>query len=200
MSLDGCLAASTGDSKWIGNEENLIHAHRLRALLDAVLVGGNTVSQDNPQLNVRHVDGNNPQRFILSNHHTDFSSLKKVENTKSVLLRDITFKNNAIDPSFDTALFYKGNSEKAKFLDLLNQCKSEGVHSILVEGGARTLSAFIENKLVNVLQLHMAPILLGNGIQAVQLSNILSVNEAIKLSSPLITPLGDEFMVTTHLK
>ena len=66
-SLDGKIALNNGHSKWIGNEENLKHAHRLRAILDGILVGSSTVKNDSPQLTVRHVEGPNPTRLILSN-------------------------------------------------------------------------------------------------------------------------------------
>ena len=73
ITLDGKISTECGHSKWIGNNENLIHAHRLRAIVDGILVGANTVKLDKPKLNVRHVKGDNPIRLILSNKTKSFS-------------------------------------------------------------------------------------------------------------------------------
>ena len=66
QSLDGRVACANGHSRWISNDANLRHAHRLRALHDAVVVGRVTVERDDPQLTVRHVQGENPRRVILN--------------------------------------------------------------------------------------------------------------------------------------
>lgn len=65
QTLDGKIASHSGSSRWISNEANLIHAHRLRALCDAVAVGWRTAVADNCQLNVRFVEGHNPTRIVI---------------------------------------------------------------------------------------------------------------------------------------
>ena len=80
ISLDGYMATLSGHSKWIGNKENLEHAHRLRAIFDAILVGGNTVERDQPALTVRHVEGNNPKRLVLSNKNEKVLPYKLQKN------------------------------------------------------------------------------------------------------------------------
>jgi len=80
VSLDGKIATVNGHSKWIGNEQNLNHAHRLRAILDGILIGSGTVKTDSPTLNVRRVTGQSPTRFVLSNVSQDFSQLQKLES------------------------------------------------------------------------------------------------------------------------
>src|SRR5262249_7951477 len=65
QSLDGRIATSTGHSKYINGQEGLDHLHRLRALVDAVVVGVGTAVADDPQLTVRRVSGPNPARIVL---------------------------------------------------------------------------------------------------------------------------------------
>ena len=65
MGLDGKTAASSGDSRWISGEESRLRAHRLRARVDAVVVGFGTVQQDDPMLDVRHTDAANPTRIVV---------------------------------------------------------------------------------------------------------------------------------------
>ncbi|NQX85328.1 MAG: RibD family protein [Flavobacteriaceae bacterium] len=199
VSLDGYLATTNGNSRWIGNEENLIHAHRLRALFDAVLIGSNTVKNDCPSLNVRHVEGENPIRLVLSKTSRNFSNLKKISNTKTFLLRvsDIEFVDE--DAIFDKIIYAKGYTKKEKLMSLIDSCKKENITSILVEGGGATLSSFIETDLINSMQLHIAPVLFGNGIKAIQLPSVNLVDEGIKLKQMELTPIGDSFMITTTL-
>ncbi len=64
QSMDGRIALNNGNSRWITGEESRIEVHRLRAKLDALFVGVQTVIDDDPELNVRHVKGRNPVRII----------------------------------------------------------------------------------------------------------------------------------------
>src|ERR1700747_420767 len=68
QSLDGRIATNSGHSKYINCEAGLDHLHRLRALMDAVVIGVGTALADNPQLTVRRVAGPNPARVILDPH------------------------------------------------------------------------------------------------------------------------------------
>jgi len=65
QTLDGRIATVTGDSKWIGSEGNFVHAHRMRALVDGILIGSKTLAKDRPQLTVRHVSGKNPRPIVI---------------------------------------------------------------------------------------------------------------------------------------
>ena len=70
QSLDGRIATLSGHSHYISGSEGLAHLHRLRAVVDAVVVGANTVRLDDPQLTVRHVDGPNPVRVVIDPRRT----------------------------------------------------------------------------------------------------------------------------------
>lgn len=198
-SLDGYLATNSGHSQWIGNDENLIHAHRLRALFDAVLIGGKTVLNDTPSLNVRHVQGDNPKRLILSNKCENLSSLKKISNCKTYLLRDSEYNYDDCTNHFDKIIFFNGVSKKDKILDLLQKCKDDNITSILIEGGGTTLSTFIETDYAKTIQFHLSPMLFGSGIKAVKLPEVKLVVETRKLNNMYVTQIGDSFMVTAGL-
>lgn len=198
-SLDGYLATISGHSQWIGNEENLVHAHRLRALLDAVMIGGKTVLSDKPSLNVRHVQGDNPKRLILSNRCEDLSDLKKISNCKTYLIRDSEYSYDNCTNHFDKMIFFNGTSKKEKILDILQKCKEENISSILIEGGGTTLSAFIETKFAKTIQFHISPMLFGSGIKAVKLPNVNLVDESHKLKNMCVTQIGNSFMITAGL-
>src|SRR5689334_1305941 len=65
QSLDGRIATVTGHSHYINGEAGLVHLHRLRALVDAVVIGIGTALADDPQLTVRRVEGRNPARIVI---------------------------------------------------------------------------------------------------------------------------------------
>src|SRR5947207_1235540 len=68
QSIDGRIATPTGDSHYINGEAGLDHLHRLRSLVDAVVIGAGTAIADDPQLTVRRVCGPNPARVIIDPH------------------------------------------------------------------------------------------------------------------------------------
>ena len=113
QSLDGKVATENDNSKWIGNEANLVHAHRLRALVDGVLVGGATARQDLPSLSVRHVNGSNPARIVLSNSFDRVEELPKVAGMDNVLVRCATGDSAVADSTDFRLLQYQGEPGSA---------------------------------------------------------------------------------------
>ncbi|MGY6561564.1 MAG: RibD family protein [Luteibaculaceae bacterium] len=177
QTLDGKICTDTGKSKWISNEENLIHCHRLRALVDGVLVGGETVKHDKPKLTVRKVRGENPIRIFWSNSILDYRE-HQIENTQIYLIADkqkISKKPNGID-----VLVPYSNAENP-IPEILTQLKNLGIHTLFVEGGNQTLSGFYHNQLVDLLQICIAPIVFGSGKSAIQTEPIDKVSESLKL-------------------
>ena len=65
QSLDGRIATSGGDARWIGCDANRVHAHRMRALCDGILIGAQTLRTDRPALTVRHAEGADPIRIVV---------------------------------------------------------------------------------------------------------------------------------------
>jgi riboflavin-specific deaminase-like protein len=197
-SIDGKVATLDGDSKWIGNEENLIHAHRLRALVDTVMVGAKTVLHDNPTLTVRHVIGNSPIRLILSNHTMDFAALTHTPEVQTFLLREKEYQSTDSHKSFSKVIYYDGASEAQKIDQLLIKLKGEGINSILIEGGPQTASTFLRNKSIDIAQFHMAPLILGSGKSCINLNDVCSIGDGKKLSDHVWHAMGDTQMITAR--
>lgn len=199
QTLDGKICTNSGRSKWIGNDANLKHAHRLRAMVDGVLVGGKTIANDLPRLNVRHVKGSNPVRLLFSNTFCDFESLPKVQDMDTYLLRRKGNPVGAICDSITKVIYYEGNTDGERIGDLLTKLKENGIDSILLEGGPSTVSSFyIENK-IDWLQLHIAPLIFGSGKSFIQLSEINDVSEGRKLNNVFYNTMGDGIMMTGEL-
>ncbi|MFK7979417.1 MAG: RibD family protein [Saprospiraceae bacterium] len=197
QTLDAKIATNTGDSKWIGNAENLTHAHRMRAICDGVLVGSRTVEADNPKLNVRHVSGNNPVRIVLGNPDSDFKSLLACSNEKILVFGK---EKLSVQPPLESIVLPK-KCPKASIepIAILTKLFTLGIHSVYIEGGATTTSNFVNSKAVDILQLHIAPMIFGSGKASIVLPNIEAVNEAISFKEYNFLPFGDSMMFTGFL-
>ena len=180
QTLDGRIACENGDSKWIGNKENLRHAHRMRAICDAVMVGKNTVEEDNPQLTVRHVSGANPIKLFLEGHSTEGHRYKKV--------------CNLVDGPQELEIDWR------KLPNLLEDLGALGIRSIYLEGGGKTISYFLENKLVDHLQVHIAPMILGSGRPSFTLSAREKISNALQLEEASTYNINGQMMISGPIR
>jgi len=197
QTLDAKIATNTGDSKWIGNSENLIHAHRMRALCNGVLVGSRTVEADKPKLNVRHVSGKNPVRIVLGNPNSDFKSLLTCCDEKILVFGKEKIRVAA--PLESIVLPSTCSKYGIQPLAILEKLFQLGIHSVYIEGGAKTTSNFVHSKAVDILQLHIAPMIFGSGKASITLPNIETVKEAISFQEYNFLPFGDSMMFTGFL-
>ena len=138
-SLDGRIAAADGTSQWLTGEQTRRRAHELRAAADAVIVGSQTVLDDDPSLTVRMpgYDGPPPLRVVLDRRGRVREGLQVLDAAAPTLL-------------------HRGGLD-----ELLAVLWERGVRSALVEGGASVIAAFLRAGLVDRLVLHVAPVLLG---------------------------------------
>lgn len=174
MTLDGYMAQRDHESKWISCEESRTDVHRFRAEVDAILVGSGTVRQDNPMLNVRLVEGNNPKRIVLASH------LQLPLN--SHLLKDDNAKENTIiyctneaqniklvDQMRGEGLNVRSISKNSKGkvdvrVALADLLKEYHIGHILLEGGAKLFSEFYELDMIDEIITYQSPKILGSGI------------------------------------
>lgn len=191
QSLDGKIATLEGDSKWIGNEDNLIHAHRMRALCSSILIGSHTLNADHPSLTVRLVEGSNPRKVVLCSTESDFSSLQgNIEQPILVI-------GSGEDPCIEHTEYVQlpaGSEGKIPCTDILSLLFEKGLSTVYVEGGSATTSSFLAQKSIDVLQLHIAPLIFGSGLDSFTLPQIKSVNEAVQFDRFYFKPIGDTFM------
>jgi len=197
QTLDGKIATKTGDSKWIGNQENLLHAHRMRALCQGVAVGSRTVETDNPQLTVRHVKGQHPTRIIIGHPTSNFNSLVQSADSPILVIHNKSISKIKGVNYYQLPIDDEGKIDTNAIVHLLYQL---GIYTVYLEGGALTTSHFLETKQVAILQLHIAPLLFGSGIGAIQLSAIDKVGEALTFTYSSFLPFGDGMMFTGELE
>ncbi|MCC7442504.1 MAG: RibD family protein [Bdellovibrionales bacterium] len=171
QSLDGRIATHTGHSRWISNSANLLHVHRMRALVDAVLVGHGTAAKDRPQLTVRHVAGRNPARIVIAGRCTGRAELLTGSTEDDLLL-------HGQDPCGIPGHAALGGDSGVDPEAALSRLAERGWHSLLIEGGGGTVSRFLSRGAWDRLQLHIAPLVLGGGVPALDLPLVDAVDDA----------------------
>ena len=188
QSLDGRIATSTGHSHYINGPAALDHLHRLRASVDAVVVGVNTILQDDPQLTVRRCSGDHPQRVVIDLHDRMPQSARCRNDQGPRPLR-ITTKSDARD---DNCILLEADTATGQVSPhcITAALFDRGFHRILIEGGAATLSGFIGARAMNRLHILMAPMLIGSGLPGLTLPPIENLSEAIRPEIDVV-PLGD---------
>jgi diaminohydroxyphosphoribosylaminopyrimidine deaminase / 5-amino-6-(5-phosphoribosylamino)uracil reductase len=178
QSLDGRVATTTGRSHYINGPAGLAHLHRLRALVDAVIVGVETASADDPQLTVRHVAGPNPVRVVLDprgrlppNARLLERGCRKIVITGEGVCRQFSDAEILPLPAAD------GHIAPAAILAGLAEL---GLRRVLVEGGADTVSRFLRSGCLDRVHVVVAPLILGAGRPSFAFGAIDRIDEAMR--------------------
>ena len=203
MSLDGKIATSTGDSKYITGMEARKYVHQLRNEVDAVMVGINTVMRDDPMLDSRLVKGKNPMKVIVD------SSLKISEKAK--VLKEPSKVIIATTPKAQ-----KGRIEKLQhrgmrvivlkpkkgLVDLNELVKELGkseIASVMIEGGAELSGNAIKEGIIDKVLIFTAPKIIGNGLSPIKNLGIKKVDKAINLKNVFTKKIGKDLLVEGNL-
>ena len=204
MSLDGKIAARSGDSKWISGEKSREFAHLLRAQSDAIMVGINTVLADDPQLTARDADGNanerQPLRVVLDSHGRmpqDAQMLSAPGDTVVVVADD--FEGPERDGA-ETVRVPEGRGG-VDLRVLLKGLGARDITSVLVEGGGATIGALFDLKLVDKVVAFVAPVIIGGNeaISPVGGVGITEMEEALRLRDVEMKRFGEDVTVIGYI-
>ncbi len=214
QSLDGRIATVSGRSHYITGPEDILRLHRLRALVDAVIVGAETVAQDDPRLTVRDVEGENPVRVVLDPDGRLGQDRQVFTDgvTQTLVVRravadagpsgtsgnGLPESSNASPEEGPEVLALPAGTDGFEPADVLEALRVRGLRRVLVEGGGVTVSRFLEAGLLHRLHLTVAPVLMGSGRSSITLPVIETLDQALRARCRHV-PLGDDLLFDLDL-
>ena len=182
QSLDGRIATESGHSKYINGPAGLDHLHRLRALVDAVVIGVGTALADDPQLTVRRVAGPQPARVVIDPKGR-LPASARVFAADGVRRLLITAQGaRAAPPSGVEILALPATDARIAPSTILSALAECGMRRVLIEGGADTVSRFLAAGCFDRLHVMVAPIILGAGRASFILPPIERADQALRMS------------------
>ena len=212
QSLDGRIATENGASHFVTGPEDIQRLHRLRALVDAVVVGAATVAQDDPRLTVRLVEGPNPVRVVLDPSRQLGADRRVFSGTSGrALVVRLAGKTQVGGGAGTTGrgggaadgveeLHVPGSERDGLDLSaLLAELRTRGLRRILVEGGGVTVSGFLQAGLLDRLHLTVAPLLIGSGRPSITLVPIETLRDALRPPCRRFT-LGEDVLFDLDLR
>src|SRR6478736_407285 len=199
QSLDGQIATSAGASRYVTGPENIVHMHRLRSLMDAVVVGAGTVELDDPELTTRLVPGDHATRVVIDPTlrlpHARKLYRDGLAPTLIVCQRDRT---RAEGPPRIPLLEVGSEGERLSLPELISALAARGLRRVFVEGGGVTLSSFIHAGCLDRLHVTVCPILIGCGRPGISLPGVARLDQAFRLSARRFT-LGEDVLFDCRL-
>lgn len=207
MTVDGKIATTIGDSKWITNEKSREHVHMLRGRVMAIMVGVNTVIKDNPYLTARIRGLKSPTRIIIdsqgripldSNVLCDRSAKTIIATTKKMPVDKINkLRNLAID-----IIIVDSIDGKVNLKELIKVLGTMGIDSVLIEGGGTLNYSALKEGIVDKVMFYIAPKIIGgsNALTPVEGNGIDYIKDAIKLNDIEITKFDDDILITGYIE
>ncbi len=203
MTLDGKIATSKYDSKWITSEKSRSFTHALRSRYDAVLVGANTALKDNPYLTA-HAKGKNPVRIVID------SKLKLPPKAHlldgfvpTVVIYD---EKTAIPKHFkkEYVVLAPVNIAKAKkdFKVIIGKLDDLSLKKILIEGGGNVISSALFSGVVDDICVFIAPKIIGgsNAVSVVGGKGVEKISDALKVKDMKVKKIGADLLVTGKIR
>ena len=180
MSLDGYLTRPPGETRWLTSESSRTHAHQLRALVDAIIVGAETIRRDNPRLTVR-------------------KGPRRTQPWRVILTKSGRLPQNATifrDSAKERTVVYRNRTLRAVLRDLGRR----EITSVLIEGGGDVLSQALDQRLIDKVQIYIAPLFTGGGVLAFGGKGAASTQQSLRLESPRYERIGQDICITSYPK
>ena len=199
QSLDGRIATETGVSHYINGADGLTHLHRLRAIVDAVVVGTGTAVADDPQLTVRNCPGESPVRVVIDRQRRVPDSHQLFQDAQAPTLRLVrghTESNNALVEDIALPRHADGDCPVTVILDLLAE---RGLHRVLIEGGGDTVSRFVSAGALDYLHVIVAPMIIGSGRPGFTLPTLDTLEHALRPTCQSVN-LGTDVLFALDLR
>lgn len=208
MTLDGRIAAHTGDSKWVTGETARRHVHETRRRLSAILVGIGTVLADDPMLNCRIEAGVDPIRLVCDSTLRIPTDCQLVRTAKDIptwvfCANAEQSRRKALEDAGVTVIpMPDENGTRVDLAAVVAYLGKQQIDSVLLEGGGTLNGEALRLGLVDRVQAYIAPKLIG-GADArgpVEGPGIARMADALKLDTPTITRLGEDILIEGRIR
>jgi diaminohydroxyphosphoribosylaminopyrimidine deaminase / 5-amino-6-(5-phosphoribosylamino)uracil reductase len=209
MTLDGKVATSGGDSKWISSEASRYRAHHWRAECDAVVVGIGTALADDPQLTAR-VKGvkRQPRRVVFDSVARLPLTSKLVRDARLIPLTVVVSRAaprsavDALEALGAEVIVATGENEPARVCSALDQLGCANVSSLLLEGGPHLAGAFLDAGEVDEIRLFLAPIVLGGRTarDPIEGEGVEAIADAVHALTFGCESIGEDLLVSARMK
>jgi GTP cyclohydrolase II len=202
QSVDGSIASGNRLPLQLSGPESAILTHQIRAASDAILIGIGTLLADDPRLTVRLAEGNDPQPIILDTH------LRTPRSAKLVTRSDLSpwvvnaednhsTRVEALRAAGATPLpCATGRGGKIDLHALMSMLAEKQINSIMVEGGAKVITSFVQSRLIDQFIITVSPRLVG-GLTVID-SNGLNLGTNLALSHVSYQRLGNDLIIWTR--
>ena len=212
-SLDGKIAATSGDSRWVSGPEARARAHELRTRIDAIAVGVTTVLVDDPQLTARpqDSDGNNrlaerqPLRVIFDSNGRTPPAAKALACGARTLVATTeaspeSWRREIEAAGAEVAVLPADDSGRVGLPALLDRLGEAGVLTLLIEGGGVLLGSFFDQRLVDKVHAVVAPLIVGgkSAPTAVAGRGSARMADALRLADVQVERLGQDVLMTGY--
>lgn len=200
MTADGKIATYTGKSKWITNEKSRENAQLTRKRVAVIMVGINTVLEDNPMLNCRCDDNKTLVRVICDSNlriPSDSNIVKTAKNIPTVIAT-VSDDNDKISELQSKGLdIIKTSGDKINLYELMNELGNRKLDSILLEGGATLNYSMLEADLVDELHLYIAPKMFGGDCAKTPVggNGVSNVADAFRFGITDIQTFGNDILI-----
>jgi diaminohydroxyphosphoribosylaminopyrimidine deaminase / 5-amino-6-(5-phosphoribosylamino)uracil reductase len=199
QSLDGRIATVSGHSHYINGPKALDHLHHLRALVDAVVIGASTAVLDDPSLSTRRVEGPDPVRVLIDPTGRVPRSRKIFADGGAPSL--VVTAPGGGDGAGETSERIELPTENGAIppAAILAALRERGLNTVLVEGGALTVSRFLAADSIDRLHVMVAPLILGSGRPGLGLPTIDRVDQGYRPATR-IHQLGSDVLFDCDLR
>jgi len=198
QTLDGRIATIDGDSRGIGGQAGLEHLHRLRAHVDAILVGAGTIEIDDPQLNVRLFDAPNPARIVIDPRGRAKPGKRWLacDGARKVLISS----QNSMPEGCDELIRLEGQEGQIAPALIAGELFKRGYKKLLVEGGTKTIAGFLRAGMLDRLHVVISPVIFGSGLNGIDLPPIKTLAEALRPPTTAYLLGGGEVLFDCDMK
>lgn len=201
MTLDGKIAAYTGDSKWITGEAARTHVHQTRNRLSGIMVGVGTVIADDPLLTCRIEGGRHPTRIICDSHAQiplETQIVRTAKDIKTIVaVIEKNEKTQALEQAGIQILCCEEKDGRVDLSDLMRQLGEQNIDSVLLEGGSTLAFSALQAGIVRKVQAYIAPKLVGGQTAKTPVGGegFPLMNDALALDNLSVQPLGGDFLL-----